>query len=96
MDNDQCQICKQYFPWGEMYEYRGFISCGEHFDELCGKVDWKRQQVMEVVDNSVRSQADGEWANGGYKTMKVDTGGRPIASKVTEPVVLQEYERGIL
>lgn len=50
---------------------------------------------MAVTDHSIRSQADGEWQNGGYRTMKVGTDGRPIV-KAKEPVILQEYESGKL
>lgn len=50
---------------------------------------------MEVTEHSIRSQADGEWANGGYKTMKTDAGGRPI-TKVKEPQILKDYEDGKL
>ena len=27
----------------DTYEYRSFLSCGEHFDELCKKVDYKKE-----------------------------------------------------
>lgn len=30
----------------------------------------------ENVAEALRSQASGEWQNGGYKTMKVDSGGQ--------------------
>ncbi len=92
---NKCQICNEMFDDSNTYEYRGFTSCSEHFDELQEKVNFKRSQVMEVVDHSIRSQVDGEWHNGGYKTMKVGTDGRPITS-VKEPQILKDYENGIL
>jgi hypothetical protein len=83
------------FDDSETYEYRGFMFCNEHFDEGIKRVDEKRSFVMEVTEKSTRSQADGEWSNGGYKTMKTDSSGRPI-TKIKEPLVLEEYERGEL
>lgn len=93
---ETCQVCKEKFPLDECYEYRGFIACQKHFDELQERVDSKRNEVMKVADSSVRSQADGEWSNGGYKNMKVDVSGRPIPTKVKEPQILSDYENGIL
>lgn len=90
-----CVICGEELSDSEAYEYRGAIACATHHEEMIKKRDYQRQQVVEVTEHSVRSQADGEWANGGYKTMKTDAGGRPI-TKVKEPQVLQEYERGEL
>ena len=92
---NKCAICGDYFDDSETYEYRGFIFCEEHFDEGIERVDEKRSFVMETTEKSVRSQADGEWANGVYKTMKTDAGGRPI-TKVSEPQVLKDYENGKL
>ncbi len=92
---NKCQMCKKMFDDSETYEYRGFMFCEEHFDEGIKRVDEKRSFVMETTEKSIRSQADGEWNNGGYKTMKTDAGGRPI-TKAKEPEVLKEYERGEL
>jgi len=96
MKNNKCQICKEYFDDSEAYEYRGFIFCEKHFDEGIKKVDYKREQVMETVDKSIKSQVGGEWMNGGYKTMKTDVGGNPISKNIKEPLVLKDYENGIL
>jgi predicted nucleic acid-binding Zn-ribbon protein len=92
---NKCAICGEYFDDSETYEYRGVISCEEHFDELCEKRDYQRQQIIENTDKQIRSQADGEWANGGYKTMKTDAAGLPI-TKVKEPLSLKDYEDGKL
>jgi hypothetical protein len=92
----QCAVCKKAFPLDECYEYRGFIACERDFKELQGKVDHKRREVQEITEASVRSQASGEWQNGGYKTMKTDTGGSPIPSVVKSPQILVDYENGIL
>lgn len=90
-----CAICGEELSDSEAYEYRGAIACRTHHDEMIQKRDEQRQRVMEVTDKSIRSQADGEWANGGYKTMKVDAGGRPI-TRVKEPQILKDYEEGKL
>lgn len=93
---NKCQICREFFDDSETYEYRRFKSCDEHFDELCERVDYKRKEVMEQTESAVKSQSSGEWHNGGYKNMKVDSGGRPIPSKIKSPKILEDYENGIL
>ena len=100
-----CQLCKKeietpdygdgVLDYSNVYEYRGFSFHEKCFDEGVKKVDYKRREVIEVVEHSIRSQADGEWQNGGYKTMKTDAGGCPI-TKVKEPSIIQDYENGIL
>lgn len=92
---NKCQLCKKFFDDSETYEYRGFMFCEKHFDDGIKRVDEKRSFVMETTEKSIRSQADGEWNNGGYKTMETDNGGRPI-TKVKEPEILKEYEMGEL
>ena len=88
-----CNICKQDFEDAELYEYRGAYMCEEHHTQGIEKREHERQEVMQEVAHSVRSQADGEWHNGGYKTMKTDPHtGKPI-TKIKEPLRLQEYER---
>lgn len=74
-----------------MYEYRGALGCSECIEEVRKKRDHERQEVMTETEHAIRSQADGEWQNGGYKTMHTDKGGRPI-TKIKEPLRLQEYE----
>lgn len=95
MSKNKCAICGGYFDDSETYEYRGVMACEEHFDELIEKRDYQRSQVIETTEHAVRSQADGEWQRGGYKTMKVDEGGRPI-TKVREPQSIKDYEDGKL
>lgn len=86
-----CSICGEELSDSEAYEYRGAIACAKHHDESIKKRDFERQEVMAEAEHTVRSQADGEWANGGYRTMKTDAGGKPI-TKVKEPLRLQKYE----
>lgn len=91
----ECSTCNKVLNQSDAYDYRGFIFCTEHFDDGQEKVEDKRKEVMEVTEHATRSQVGGEWANGGYKTMKVDKGGNPV-TKVKEPQILQDYENGKL
>lgn len=88
-----CAECGERIPDSHASEYRGRIWCeGKHdFDEQVAKRDFERQEVIEEVEKSVRSQADGEWVNGGYKTMKAGADGKPI-TKIKEPYRLRKYE----
>lgn len=92
-----CQICKQSFDLSEMYEYRGFISCQKHFDELCKRVDRKRDEVVETIKSSTRSQRTGEFVNNRkkYHLGNVAPDGLPII-KIKEPYIEKEYRKGIL
>jgi len=87
----ECSTCDKVLNQSDAYDYRGFIFCNEHFDEGMKKVTRKRQEVIEQTDHAIKSQAGGEWQNGGYKTMKTDTGGKPI-TKIKEPQILKDYE----
>lgn len=89
-----CAECGALIPDSHASEYRGRIWCeGKHdFDEQVAKRDYERQEVMLETNHTTRSQADGEWNNGGYKTMKIDTHtGRPI-TRIKEPQRLKIYE----
>lgn len=91
---NKCAECGERIPDSHASEYRGRVWCEEKhdFDEQVAKRDFERQEVMVEVEHSVRSQADGEWQNGGYKTMKTDPHtGRPI-TKIKEPARLTQYE----
>lgn len=90
----RCDECGKRIPESHASEYRGRIWCAEEhdFEEQVAKRDHQRKEVIDELNATVRSQADGEWANGGYKYMKTDKSGRPIA-KIKEPLRVQEYER---
>lgn len=95
---NKCQTCKKDFELSDLYEYRGFIFCTEHFDEGQVKVENRRTEVSQVTEASVKSQRNGEFVNNHSKydignVSKAD--GLPII-KVTEPQALKDYERGIL
>ena len=91
----ECSTCKNVLNQSDAYDYRGFIFCLEHFEEGEKKVEDKRRQVIETTEHAIKSQVVGEWHNGGYKTMKIDAGGNPIA-KIKEPQILKDYEKGKL
>jgi len=97
MKKEICQLCKEeLIDDSDTYDYRGFAFHEKCFDEGIKKVDFRRQEVMEETEHSIKSQAGGEWNNGGYKTMKTDQlTGNPI-TKVKEPQRLKDYENGIL
>lgn len=42
-----CIICKKRLEDSEAYEYRGMISCAEHFDQMTEKRDFERQEIIE-------------------------------------------------
>lgn len=94
---NKCQICNEMFDDSDTYEYRGFMSCSPHFEELQAKVDNKRQEVMEVTEHSIKSQRTGEFVNNRskYHLGNVASDGLPII-KPKEPQILQDYEQGIL
>jgi hypothetical protein len=95
----KCAICgNKYSNWDadpehDIYEYRGFYACKKDFDILIGKVDTKRQEVIEVTEASINSQRNGEFANN--SKAKVASDGLPFI-KAKEPQILTDYEKGIL
>lgn len=88
----ECQICHEYFDWSDTYEYRWFTACSDHFDELQEKVDYKRQQVIETIEHSTKSQRNGEFINNPkkYDIHNVASDWLPII-KIREPMIEQEY-----
>ena len=93
----KCQMCKKDFELDQLYEYRGFIFCEEHFDEGVKRVDEKRSFVMDVVGKSIESKRKGEFVHNSskYNLHNVAEDGLPIV-KIKEPQVLKDYENGIL
>ncbi|WP_158783714.1 hypothetical protein [Pantoea sp. BAV 3049] len=47
MSDYQCCRCKKILDGYNSYEYRGFVSCEEHFDEVIKLVDAKRSDLIE-------------------------------------------------
>lgn len=102
-----CQNCKQEidtpdfgdgtYDCSDVYEYRGFYFHEKCFDDCCKKVDYRRQEVMEVTEASIKSQRTGEFINNSrkYNLSNVASDGLPnIKSK--ESQILKDYENSIL
>lgn len=90
----KCHECGKRIPESHASEYRGRVWCEDahDFDEQVAKRDFQRSEVMAEMELSTRSQLDGQWANGGYKTMKTDPHtGRPMG-EVKESARLKIYE----
>lgn len=47
MSEYQCCLCKKKMDGYSAYEYRGFVSCDEHFYEVIKRVDAKRSDLIE-------------------------------------------------
>ena len=43
----KCSKCKKELDGSEAYEYRGAISCAEHFDEVTEVRNFQRQEIIE-------------------------------------------------
>lgn len=41
-----CSKCHKELDSSEAYEYRGAVSCEEHFDEVCESRDFQRQEII--------------------------------------------------
>ena len=94
---NKCQVCKDYFEDSETYEYRGFLSCENCFDELQVKVDFKRREVMEVTEKSIKSQRAGEFKNNRNKYNIHNVAGDGLSIiKIKVPQILKDYEDGNL
>ena len=51
MSNYTCRKCKAKLRANEAYEYRGAISCEEHFDEVIEMRDFERNQIIKEEHN---------------------------------------------
>ena len=87
----KCQVCKQIKSPHDVYEYKGFKSCSDCFDELCGRVDYEIKEANRIIESSVESQRNGEFINNHkkYDIHDVASDGLPII-KVKEPHVAKE------
>ncbi|WP_338570551.1 hypothetical protein VRB37_16635 [Erwinia billingiae] len=47
MSEYQCCCCKKEIDGYDSYEYRGFFSCSDHFDDVIRLVDAKRADLIE-------------------------------------------------
>jgi hypothetical protein len=46
----KCTKCKKHLEENEAYEYRGVISCDEHFDDVCASRDHERAEIIQEED----------------------------------------------
>jgi len=93
---NKCQICKEMFIDSDTYEYRGVMSCLPHFEELQGKRDYQRQEVIEENERQTApfkglSLGDNVIGRANRQILK---GSIEIAKKETMRTKL--YEQGIL
>ncbi len=51
---NKCCLCKKELDDYNGYEYRGFHSCEEHFDDVCDRVDRKRNEIISRHDSMSR------------------------------------------
>lgn len=95
MEGFTCSKCKKALDGSEAYEYRGVVSCEEHFDEVCELRDYQRKEIMadeaaktdkfkglDLGDNAI-----------GKANREILKGSIEVASK--ESVRLKEYENRI-
>ena len=91
----KCDECGKRIPESHASEYRGRKWCegGHDFDEQVAKRDFQRQEVMEELNASVKSQRVGEFLNNRskYHLGNVASDGLPVI-KIKEPLRVQEYE----
>ena len=96
MSNYTCRKCKAKLRANEAYEYRGAISCEEHFDEVIEMRDFERNQIIKEEHNKtnvfkgldITDSTIGK-ANKALLKPRIE-----IASKESKP--LKNYERGDL
>lgn len=101
-----CQLCHKkidtpdygdgILDYSDVYEYRGFKFHEKCFDDGVERVDQKRAEVIQETEAALKSQANGEWMNGGYKKMKTNPDGSPQVNSPKTPQKLKDYENGIL
>lgn len=41
-----CSLCKVELEPNDAYEYRGAISCDEHFDAVCNQRNYERAEII--------------------------------------------------
>jgi len=97
MSEYRCCRCKRYIDEFDAYDYRGFFSCSEHFDEVISLVDAKRADLIER-ENSKLAPLKGVDIHPdsiiGKMNCKLLAGAIEVASK--EHPIEVEYRAGIL
>lgn len=97
MSEYKCCLCKCDLDGNSAYEYRGFVSCEEHFDKVIKKVDIRRSEVISRNEAATRPLVGLDIHPDsviGKATRKLLHGAIEVASK--ETVAEQQYLRGEL
>lgn len=89
----KCSVCKQKFEYGEMYEYRGAISCEGCFDKLQQIRDHERSEIISEENHKTEKfrgldMSDSRIGKANRQILKSDI---EIAKK--ESSRIQNYER---
>ncbi|MGQ5557893.1 hypothetical protein FY167_14620 [Proteus mirabilis] len=94
---NKCYLCKKELDDYNGYEYRGFHSCEEHFDEVIARVDIKRQEIISQFDSISRPlkgldiSPDNPIGKANRELLK---GSIEVCSK--ETLLEKEYRKGII
>ncbi|AND13846.1 MULTISPECIES: hypothetical protein [Proteus] len=94
---NKCCLCKKELDDYNGYEYRGFHSCEEHFDEVIARVDRKRQEIISQFDSISRPlkgldiSPDNPIGKANRELLK---GSLEVCSK--ETLLEKEYRKGII
>ncbi|HGN0250572.1 TPA: hypothetical protein ACNHZZ_001500 [Proteus mirabilis] len=94
---NKCCLCKKELDDYNGYEYRGFHSCEEHFDEVIARVDIKRQEIISQFDSISRPlkgldiSPDNPIGKANRELLK---GSIEVCSK--ETLLEKEYRKGII
>lgn len=54
MSDYVCSKCKKELESHEAYEYRGAISCDEHFDEVIEMRDFQRNEIINEENSKTK------------------------------------------
>lgn len=88
-----CSICKKELDESDTYEYRGAISCAEHFEEMEQKRNHQRSEIIKE-ETAKRSFAKGldfgenQIGKANHKILK-----KHIEISKKESLRLKKYER---
>ena len=89
-----CRKCKKQINEIDSYEYRGAISCGDCFDDVCSDRDYEREQIIkeESKKTDVFRGLDLSDSVVGKANKELLAGKIEVANKESQK--LKDYERG--
>ncbi|CNH65186.1 Uncharacterised protein [Yersinia massiliensis] len=96
-DKYTCAVCKAELDSNDTYEYRGFYSCDEHFDELQERVNGKRQRIIDDFDAKSKPLRELDISPDsviGRANREILKGPIEVCSK--ETLIEKDYRNGIL